>query len=258
VRGIGFARFYAALFDATLERNPKAVVTEYAWSANSCDPCPNDPLSGQELMTLGADAIPGVNPDEIRWGTGFVLTRLHARYGKDSLGEDLVFKAAPPIVGGREFVQGEGGKLEEGARPDANNNFQGRYAIRHEWKGPISCDKPIRGRWGGPWPEVKNAPPGPAPAKDLAFAPRGGVQLASIVRQDVPELGLKMATGAAVSPRQAGATDSPKGKACGCRVGGRSDLPPFLGVTLPLVILWNRRRIQARLADTRCDKPHKK
>ena len=221
VRGIGFARFYAALFDATLEKNPKAVVTEYSWAANNCDPCPSDPLSGPELMTLGADVLPGMNPDEIQYGYGFVLTRLHARYGKDSLGEDLVFKAAPPIVGGREFVQGQGGKLEEGARPDSNNNFQGRYAIRHEWKGAIKCDKPQRGRWGGPWPDVKNASSGPAPAKDLAFAPRGGVQLGAIVRQDVPEIGLKMgAVGMTVEPKRVGATDSPKGKACGCRVGG--------------------------------------
>jgi MYXO-CTERM domain-containing protein len=225
IRGVGFARFYAALFDATLEKNPKSVVTEYSWAANSCDPCPNDPLSGQELMTLGADVLPGLNPDEIQYGYGFVLTRLHARYGKDSLGEDLVFKAAPPIVGGREFVQGEGGKLEEGARPDSNNNFQGRYAIRHPWQGPIACEKPVRGRWGGPWESVKNAPSGPAPAKDLAFAPRGGVQLASIVKQDVPEIGLKaVAAGVLPSgsptPSKAGATDAPKGKACGCRVGG--------------------------------------
>jgi hypothetical protein len=35
--------------------------------------------------------------DKNPWG--FVLTRLHARYTKDNLGEDLVFKAAPPIYG---------------------------------------------------------------------------------------------------------------------------------------------------------------
>lgn len=52
--------------------------------------------------------------------------------------EDLVFKAAPPIVGGREFVQ-SGDKLEEGAKPASVNNFQGRYAIRHRWTGPVAC-----------------------------------------------------------------------------------------------------------------------
>jgi MYXO-CTERM domain-containing protein len=259
VRGIGFARFYAALFDATLEKNPKAVVTEYSWSANNCDPCPSQPLQGTELVTLGADVLPNMRPDEIQYGYGFVLTRLHARYGKDSLGEDLVFKAAPPIVGGREFVQSEG-KLEQGSRPDSNNNFQGRYAIRHEWKGPIACDKPIRGRWGGPWPEVKDAQSAPAAAKDLAFAPRGGVQLASIVRQDVPEIGLRMGaagvmTGPAtpsapVEPKKVGATDAPKGKACGCRVGGAGDDAPAGALVAGIVglglALARRRRASWR------------
>jgi MYXO-CTERM domain-containing protein len=252
IRGVGFARFYAALFDATLERNPKAVVTEYSWSANSCDPCPSEPLSGPELMTLGADVLPNMNPQEIQYGYGFVLTRLHARYGKDSLGDDLVFKSASPIVGGREFVQGANGKLEEGSRPDSNNNFQGRYAIRHEWKGEIKCDKPIRGRWGGPWPDVQNASSAPAPAKNLAFAPRGGVQLGALVRQDVPEIGLKMGalgvTGGpptAVEPKKLGATDAPKGKACGCRVGGAGDGLPagtLAGLAIALGLVFRRRR----------------
>jgi hypothetical protein len=34
-----FGAFYAALFDRTIERNPGAVVTEYAGAA-TCDPCP--------------------------------------------------------------------------------------------------------------------------------------------------------------------------------------------------------------------------
>jgi len=36
-----FGSFYAALFDKTVELNPKAVVTEYAWDASTCDPCPS-------------------------------------------------------------------------------------------------------------------------------------------------------------------------------------------------------------------------
>jgi MYXO-CTERM domain-containing protein len=257
IRGVGFARFYAALFDATLEKNPKAVVTEYSWSANNCDPCPSAPLSGNELVTLGADVLPNMRPDEIQYGYGFVLTRLHARYGKESLGEDLVFKAAPPIVGGREFVQNEG-KLEQGARPDSNNNFQGRYAIRHEWKGAISCDKPIRGRWGGPWASVKDAQTQPSAAKDLAFAPRGGVQLGTLVRQDVPEIGLKMGalgvTGPAsvpVEPKKAGATDAPKGKACGCRVGGAGEGVPrgaLVAFAIGALLLVRSRRRRPRHA----------
>jgi MYXO-CTERM domain-containing protein len=118
----------------------------------------------------------------------FVLTRLHARYSKEALGEDLVFRPADPIVGGREFVQSEG-KLEEGSRPSDVNNFQARYAIRHPWEGPITCDNPRRGVWGGP-PAGVGASSQVRPALDLAFAPRGNLTLPEMLRQNVPELAL--------------------------------------------------------------------
>ena len=52
-----FGEFYAALFDRTLEKHPGAVVTEYAWQAMSCDPCPGPHLDYHDLATLGADVI---------------------------------------------------------------------------------------------------------------------------------------------------------------------------------------------------------
>ena len=187
-----FGTFYAALFDRTLEKLPKAVVTEYAWDASSCDPCPSPPLGPQELATLGADVLPSAQPAAAASGgrggwrpsSGFVVTRLHARYSKDALGEDLVFRAAAPIVGGREAMGGNG-KLEHGAVSSGQNNFQGRYAIRHAWAGPIACAKPVRGVWGGP--------PGGGdkkitPAMNLAFAPRGKLQLAAFVKGPLPDV----------------------------------------------------------------------
>jgi hypothetical protein len=203
-----FGAFYAALFDKTLEKHPKSVVTEYAWDAGSCDPCPTPPLQPGDLATLGADVLAGapatpppsgpgkpvVPQPPISKGRpggfmgGFVLTRLHARYSRDTLGEDLVFRAAPPLMGGRE-IPGEDGKLETGARPGGINNFQGRYAIRHPWTGPIACKDPHRGIWGGPPPGV-TGDRGAKPALNLAFAPRGTLQLAAFVKQDVPDLGL--------------------------------------------------------------------
>src|SRR5215813_14584554 len=120
------------------------------------------------------------------WGMDFVLTRLHARYGRD-LKDDLVFRAAPPIVGGREFVRA-GGQLEEGAQPSSINNFQGRYAIRHRWTGPVACANPRRGIWGGP-PGGGNS--SPQAALNLAFTPRGAVQLAASINGDVPEIDLR-------------------------------------------------------------------
>jgi hypothetical protein len=200
-----FGAFYAALFDRTLERNPGAVVTEYAWQAATCDPCPGPTLNANDFMTLGADVLepsqqiaaptPGGRPRPMPpiarrvpmgWGMDFVLTRLHARYGRD-LKDDLVFRAAPPIVGGREFVR-DSGQLEEGAQPSSVNNFQGRYAIRHRWTGPIACEKPRRGIWGGP-PDGGRTPP--QSALNLAFAPRGAVQLAASIHGDIPEIGLR-------------------------------------------------------------------
>ncbi|KIG16627.1 hypothetical protein DB30_04246 [Enhygromyxa salina] len=54
-----FGDFYVSLFDHTLEQNPGAVVTEYAWGAGSCDPCPGPEaaLTQQELLELGGDVI---------------------------------------------------------------------------------------------------------------------------------------------------------------------------------------------------------
>ena len=298
-----FGRFYAALFDKTLEKNPKAVVTEYSWNAGTCDPCPGPTLTQEDFATLGADTLPGASetpiprvsvasvegkastatqklvpnrylaPIEACWQTAqskkpktgrvevkvrwnaegkvtdakvsknetndasiadcvkkpfenglmpaeegeltigyqlgrqsqapyknWTLTRLHARYSKEALGADLVFKAAGAIMGGRE-VRDEKGNLEHGFVKDAGtNNFQGRYAIRHPWVGPIECKEPHRGVWGGPWYDPHNPygayqPNLPTAAEKTAFAPRGNVQLTSFVRSDVPELDLKAGKG---------------------------------------------------------------
>jgi hypothetical protein len=198
-----FGAFYAALFDRTVEKNPGAVVTEYAWMASTCDPCPGPQLGMNDFLLLGADVLDTpagtaaiasdkpMPPGRGRGGGGmsmnFVLTRLHARYGK-SISEDLVFKKADPIVGGREFRSGAGGKLEERATPSSINNFQARYAIRHWWTGPITCKSPRRGIWGGP---PGRGRPGTTPALNLAFAPRNKASLPKYLVSNVPEIGVR-------------------------------------------------------------------
>ena len=155
-----FGEFYAALFDRTVEVNPGAVVTEYAWDAMTCDPCPGPTLDWNDFATLGSDVIQQGGGDQYYYG-GFTLTRLHARYGAKDMKEDLVFKEASPIVGGREHVvDAKSGRLEERSTPSDYNNFQGRYIIRHEWTGAIACENPVRGRWGGP-PPASRSPPTP-------------------------------------------------------------------------------------------------
>jgi MYXO-CTERM domain-containing protein len=208
-----FAAFYATLFDDTARRHPRAVVTEYSWGANSCDPCPTPPLQQSDLMTLGADALPGAGvlstPQDT---TGFVITRLHARYSKDALGDDLVFRTAPAIAGGREFLQ-SGGRLEQGAQASSTNNFQARYAIRHPWTGPIACKEPRRGVWGGPPgadPWSMGPTPAARPAAKIGFVPRAaGLTLAAFVRGAVPPESLLTRSGPVLAmPRAAPLVDA--------------------------------------------------
>jgi hypothetical protein len=264
-----FGEFYAALFDRTLESNPGAVITEYSWDASSCDPCPTPALTPDELATLGYDVLytpmpqpkvkaaqqgkprdavdellaapPPAPPPPAQPPFGFVLTRLHARYGKGALGDDLVFRAAQPIAGGRE-VRGDAGALEQGAQPSSYNNFQGRYAIRHAWTGPVECANPRRGIWGGP---PGGGEPKPMAATELAFAPRGQVALASIVAQDVPEIGVKAGAAEAPPAAQPSQSQTPpppakQGKGCQAAPGEHPGLLPLAGLLLLLLVPMRR------------------
>jgi hypothetical protein len=191
-----FGEFYAALFDRTVEKNPGAVVTEYAWTATAplypggqsyhCDPCPPVEVNDQDMMTLGADIIGGT----IQKG-GFVLTRLHARYGASDMKDDLRFREAKGITGGRE-VRNQNNQLEHGVAASDQSFFQARYAIRHAWTGPVACSNPRRGIWVGP-------PAGGGQqiiaATKLAFAPRGQLALPSVIKADIPEIDVKRAGG---------------------------------------------------------------
>jgi hypothetical protein len=296
-----FGSFYATLFDATIAKaGGRAVVTEYSWQSSSCDPCPTPPLEDADIATLGGDVLfgmgappppptppgagdagvaplPGALPTVTgggRMGGGMggyyggsahpvVLTRLHTRYDASTLTEDLVFKAADAVVGGREFVVDDKGNLEKGAKASTyGNNFQARYAIRHPWDGPVLCANPRRGIWGGP-PAGKEGTTAPAPAKGLAAAPRGGVSLASYVSRgldDVGEydkaLGLKppapkgdSATAAAKAKAKAEDVPPipPKGK-CGCSTPG-SDAGLDLGAmgALALATIGLARRGARRM-----------
>lgn len=116
-----FSNFYRDMFTRQVDaQSGKAVFLEYAWDMAWCDPCAADPLTSQELRELGVFWVDGgeskrrVAPSPAQ---NVFVTRLHVRYDVDTFPEDLVFQ-------------------ETGDR----SNFQGRYVIRHPFKGEASCD----------------------------------------------------------------------------------------------------------------------
>ena len=116
-----FGDFYRDMFARQVEaENNRGVFLEYAWDMAWCDPCAADPLSTDELRSLGV--FWAGNPAELRrtpknQAQNVFVTRLHVRYDREHFPEDLVFQ-------------------ETGDR----QNFQGRYIVRHPWKGEASCD----------------------------------------------------------------------------------------------------------------------
>jgi hypothetical protein len=232
-----FGPFYASLFDATLEKAGKrAVVTEYAWSSHSCDPCPTPPLQAEDVADLGGDALLDMKkePDKydpkafrVKNAKDMILTRLHTRYDASTLTEDLVFRAAGPVVGGRESWIPRA-PIESGATPSDFNGFQARYVIRHLWEGPITCSDPYFGEWGGPPDGHKTKA---AAATNLAGAPRT-VRYQQYAASRIEELGF--------SGRRAGIYER------------RSRPPAFgqfvLGLLIGGAIVWVMRQIDRAIA----------
>jgi hypothetical protein len=113
-----FRRFYRDLFARAVQReNMRTLFTEYAWDIGWCDPCSADPLTNDELRQLGVDWLRGKGAERPEEGKVY-LTRLHVRYDREHFPEDLVFQ--------------ETGDSE---------TFQGRFILRHPWKGKPTCDE---------------------------------------------------------------------------------------------------------------------
>ncbi|MBI1364783.1 MAG: DUF2330 domain-containing protein [Alphaproteobacteria bacterium] len=113
-----FGDFYKDMFRQAVRReNERGVFLEYAWDMGWCDPCAADPLSNDELKALGAYWLDG-GAGAYRGGQGgdVFVTRLHVSYDAEHFPEDLLFK-------------------ETGDR----TNFQGRYVLRHPYKGEARC-----------------------------------------------------------------------------------------------------------------------
>ena len=112
-----FSNFYRDMFVRSAQREKnQAVFLEYAWDMNWCDPCAADPLSPSQLKELGVFWAGTQNQNNGGGAQNVYITRLHLRYNRENFPEDLAFQTT--------------GNTE---------NFQGRYIIRHPFKGNATC-----------------------------------------------------------------------------------------------------------------------
>ena len=107
-----FAAFYKAMFAKSYTQEGKKVAfLEYAWDMSNCDPCSAEPLDREELQKAG---VFWLNPSQ---SSNVFITRLHVRYTRDKFPEDLMFQET-----------------------SNQQNFQGRYVLRHPFKGEMKCE----------------------------------------------------------------------------------------------------------------------
>lgn len=112
-----FGDFYKDMFSHQVKKeDSRAVFMEYAWDMGWCDPCAAEPLSRSELRELGVMWLDEEPEDDTRYygpqPVDVFVTRLHLRYDAKTFPEDLEFQT----TGDR-------------------TNYQGRYVLRHPWRG---------------------------------------------------------------------------------------------------------------------------
>jgi hypothetical protein len=116
-----FPNFYRAMFAEQVRREDmRAVFLEYAWDMSWCDPCAADPLSPEELRKLGVFWLAddgGRGRPRGPMPVDTFVTRLHVRYDAAHFPDDLVFQETAD-----------------------RTNFQGRYVLRHAFRGETSCE----------------------------------------------------------------------------------------------------------------------
>ena len=106
-----FSDFYKTMFQTAYKREDKKVAfLEYAWDMGGCDPCSAEPLNPDELKQAGVFWLDSSAPNNV------FITRLHVRYTRDKFPEDLMFQET-----------------------SNRQSFQGRYVLRHAFKGDIKC-----------------------------------------------------------------------------------------------------------------------
>lgn len=114
-----FSDFYTGMFTHQVKEHDKKVVfLEYAWNMSWCDPCAANPLTPDELRSLGVwwvggnQAVRRGRPMPAQGPQQVYISRLHVRYNGKTFPEDLVFQ-----------------------QTSDTQNFQGRYILQHAFEG---------------------------------------------------------------------------------------------------------------------------
>ncbi len=210
-----FGAYYAKLLEKVWAKEPLAAITEFSWKGAlpppqalvgggiygvTCDPCPPpEPVDDPLAKYLGVNVLPGIKTDEdiAKFAREATVTRLHLRYTKDTLADDVVFKAVGPVGGGTPQAKTPG--------PAKENRFQGRYITWRPFDPNLDCwggggggammGGALGGPMGGPGGAFTPASSGLAALPGASGAKATKAELTEpfegLLLTDIPELGLK-------------------------------------------------------------------
>ncbi|MBN2195470.1 MAG: DUF2330 domain-containing protein [Polyangiaceae bacterium] len=295
---------YNAIFDLVTDQNPGKFVYEYAWHSKGCgQPCPNEPLLINELLTLGGDVLeeqtvpeaerkpePPAETDEEKKSFeaelkemkpaerveakkvrkadryelarrkallerhNYVVSRFHSRFDATAMKKDVeVGPAADQIHGGTDIPKGQAHELPlevtKVKTPGETSKYQVRFNHFFPWDGMMQCEQPERWRWGKRW-RHKRVWNKIWMGVDLAYKRRNEIDPRTVVKSQIPALGLGNATPApsasAAASASASASGAPQKRACGCRTAGAGSTSAPLAFAaaalLGLAALRRRRR----------------
>ena len=183
-----FGRFYDTFFGTLSGRSPRRVFTEFAGpitpvaSDPGCVGCARPGLAPTDLSALGEEILGGGNQAP-RVGA-YTLTRLHYRYGRNGLPDDLVFRQARPMAGGMESATTA--RLGNRAGRSNANDFRVRFIAQHRWSGALACSNPVRGRFGGRQPNGAYGN-----LADLEWPAARSIPLGAWVNDAIPDIGVR-------------------------------------------------------------------
>jgi hypothetical protein len=164
-----FGPAYKAIYGTAINRmGGSGILLEYAWDMAWCDPCAADPLSNHELRELGVfwidadyqvvQARDGDTPSQIARRMGLDAAQLadfNAIPANQRLSEGQELRLPPPpgpriapqtppdVFVTRLHARYDAKSFPEDLRlvqTGDRENFQGRYVMRHAWRGGSQCE----------------------------------------------------------------------------------------------------------------------